>query len=94
VGGCPDLLSIATMSRLTTRCFSVVTLSSGNAGDSYASRRVIPRYEHVPVPPQIPKRISLSANAGASGFRLFRVGGKTLLFAQAATPSAPPETSS
>src|SRR5713226_6218222 len=49
-----------------------------------AARGVIPGYEHVPLPPQVPVGIGFSANAGAPGFLLFRVVGKTLLFTQAA----------
>src|SRR6266849_9624020 len=49
-----------------------------------AARGVIPGYEYVPLPPQIPVGIGFSSNAGAPGLLLLRIAGKTLLFTQAA----------
>ena len=57
-----------------------------------AARSVIPRYEYVPLPPQIPVGIGFSANAGAPSFLLFRIAGKTLLFTQA-SPRRPVHSS-
>jgi len=52
-----------------------------------AERSVIPGYEYVPLLPQIPVCLGFSSHAGAPSFLLFRIAGKTLLFAQAAPRS-------
>ena len=41
-----------------------------------AARSVIPSYEYVPLPPQIPVRIGFSSHAGTPSFLLFRIAGK------------------
>lgn len=48
-----------------------------------SARHVVLGDEHVPLAPQIPIRVSLSANAGAARFQLLRFTRKIRLFAQA-----------
>jgi hypothetical protein len=60
-----------------------------------AARSVIPGYEYVPLPPQIPVGIGFTANAGAPSLQLFSHRWKNflLLASPAVPPNAPRETS-